>query len=73
MKVRDLVPYIDKEDSFVLMDMNDQHTTVEPHMMSLTLRDIMGCDVIKIGRFRYDRYCEEDYLMVKVAYNKEEV
>ena len=72
MKLRDLIPYIDKEDDFVILDIAGKHTTVQQGLTGMALQDLLNTDVIKIGRYRYDIYGDEDFLAIKLAYKKEE-
>jgi len=71
MTVRDLVPLIDKEDSFALVDQNGKVNLVHPRDIGETLSPILNKVVTKIERYKMDAYAEENYVAFRVAYDSE--
>lgn len=71
MLVRELVPLIDKEDSFALIDQNGKVNLVHPRDIGETLSPIMNKPVTQITRYKMDAYAEENYVAYRVAYDSE--
>jgi hypothetical protein len=69
-----IYPYIKRDDTFVLIDRNNEPTSYEPAANQYTeLYDLMNRKVLEIKRFRYGMYDEEDYLAIKIDYDKGEI
>jgi hypothetical protein len=67
-----IYPYLDKDDTFVLIDRNDIPTSYEPAANRYnSVYDMMNCRVVSIKRFRFGMYDEEDYVAIKLDYDKE--
>ena len=72
-KLRDILPLMDKDQPFVIIDQNGDHITVEPGRVGVAVKDIMDKPVTQITRFRFDAYAEEDFAALRVAFNKEDI
>lgn len=71
MTVRDIIPLIDKEDAFALVDQNGKVELVHPRDMGEKLSPIMNKPVTQITRYKMDAYSEESYVAYRVAYDRE--
>jgi hypothetical protein len=67
-------PYLKRDDTFVLIDKNEQSTSYEPMGNRYNLvYDLLNKRVLEIRRFRFGMYDEEDYVGIKLDYDKEEL
>ena len=71
MTVQQILPYIDKEAPFVILDQNNKPKKVEIGTAELILRDIMNKPVTQITQFRYSAYDEESFTALRVVYDSE--
>ena len=71
--LKDILPLVDKDQPFVILDQNGNHMTLEPGRVGVEVKDIINKPVTQITRFRYDAYAEEDFVALRVAFNKEDL
>lgn len=73
MRVRDIIPLIDKEQPIAIIDQNGVTTLVQPRDIGMELMPIIDKPLTQITRYRLDPYAEEDYVALRIVYNKGEV
>lgn len=79
MKLKDLLPYIKitPENPLIVIDRNGQHVSVDnPVTLHNFIPQVADKDILTghgIGTFRFGQYDEQDFLAVKLDFNKEEV
>jgi hypothetical protein len=67
-----IYPLLKRDDTFVLIDRNDQATSYEPAANRYNqIYDMLNCRVLEIRRYRFGMYDEEDFLAIKLDYDKE--
>lgn len=71
MTVQQILPYIDKEAPFVIIDQNGKAQTVEIGGAELVLRDIMNKPVTQITQYKYSAYDEQSFTALRVVYDSE--
>lgn len=76
LKFKDLMPYvkIESENPIAIIDRSGRHTMLDkPTVVHDMLPKIMEKNIVKISRYRYDLYGEEDFLGIWLDFDKEEV
>lgn len=73
---KDLLPYlkIESANPIAIIDNSGNHIMLsKPTVVHDTLPKIVDKCIVKISRYRYDMYAEEDFLGIWLDFNKEEV
>ena len=68
-----LYPLLNKDQQFVLIDKNNVATSYEPSgNRTAEVYDLLGKRVLGIEAFKWDPYCEESYVAIRLDYNKQD-
>ena len=69
-----IYPYLDKDQIFVLIDKNGEATSYDPSgNRTAEVYDLFNRRVLGITAYKFDMYCEESYVAIKLDYNKQDM
>ena len=71
---RQIYPLLSKNDIFVLIDNNGEATSYHPSgNRTAEIYPLLNRRVLSIYTFKWDIYCEDSYIGIRLDYNKQEL